>query len=104
LTSSPEDTGIPTAVGILRFAVHDLFLWVENTLTTVEQVKALAEESHEQIGIAEDRITEIASANDDQASTIEGITTTVEDIVEATNRQTQVVQEPYGSVDELTDR
>ena len=59
-----------------------------------------------------------ASANDDQATTIEGITTTieeahehageaeaaVEDIVDATNRQTQVVQELYGTVDELIDR
>jgi|GEM_PF-107719 methyl-accepting chemotaxis protein len=63
-------------------------------------------------------ITEVASANDDQATTIEGITTTieeahehataaegaVEDIVSATNRQTQVVQELYGTVDELIDR
>jgi len=63
-------------------------------------------------------ITEVADANDDQAATIEGITTTIEeahehaseaeaavdDIVAATNRQTQVVQELYGTVDELIDR
>jgi methyl-accepting chemotaxis protein len=105
---------------------------------TAETVDAV-EDSHEQMGRAEDRImeslealedineaieeaaegiTEVASANDDQATTIEGITTTiedahdrareaesaVEDIVEATNRQTQVVQELYGTVDELIDR
>lgn len=105
---------------------------------TAETVAAV-EESHQQIGVAEDRITEsldaledigeavdeaatgiteVASANDDQASTIEGITTTIEaahdqaaeaedavqDIVAATNRQTQVVQELYGTVDELIDR
>jgi len=73
---------------------------------------------NEAIEEAASGITEVASANDDQATTIEGITTTiegahehaseaetaVEEIVAATNRQTQVVQELYSTVDELIDR
>jgi len=32
------NAGIPTAVGILGFAVHDLLSWGQTALTTVEQV------------------------------------------------------------------
>ena len=83
----------------------------------MESLEAL-EEINEAIEEAAAGITEVASANDDQATTIEGITTTIEDandrareaesavddIVKATNRQTQVVQKLYGTVDELIDR
>jgi len=94
---------------------HEQIRVAEDRIT--ESLDALDDIS-EAVEEAADGITEVASANDDQATTIEGITTTieeahehageaeaaVEDIVDATNRQTQVVQELYGTVDELIDR
>ena len=84
---------------------------IDESLAALDDISGAVEEATE-------GITEVASANDDQATTIEGITTTieaaheqaseaeaaVENIVDATNRQTQVVQELYGTVDELIDR
>ena len=84
---------------------------IDESLAALDDISEAVEEATE-------GITEVASANDDQATTIEGITTTieaaheqaseaeaaVENIVDATNRQTQVVQALYGTVDELIDR